>query len=458
MAISVTYGLAVRYLLPTGLLHQLSEHCQPVVAVAWDDPELCDQIEAAGATALRLPEARIDHEMRRLQRMLDAGFEHRLASPTTAISRRWRRRSQPWRSWGPTLLRQARDRLVIRRPGAEERLRSEEASTIASRTNLSEFTEWLTSNDIDAVVTLTPYHPPDQLLLWAAHQQGLPSLSAIISFDNPTTRGRLPVLSDRILVWNQANLDQMERAYPELVPSQVQITGAPQFDLHRDRSRIVDEATWRRRLGLPPDRPVILYGAGPELLLPDEASVVEAIDGAITAGRISGHPIVVLRGHPADPIDRWRDLERLDHVVVSPGWGRADGGLAWPDRDEIDLQMSTLAHASVHVSICSSMAIDGAAFDRPVITPTFAPNASRSAQRRVRALYRQEHWQPIARSGGVTAVADLTELEAALTRHLEDPSLGRAGRARLVEELLTYDDGRSSERVAAHLRALLDPT
>ncbi len=454
VAILLTYGLSVRYLVPTGLLAQLADVCDPVVAVAWDDTQLAARIEQAGATAARLPHPRQDHEFRRIERLLQPPFERRLASPTTGISRRWRRRTQPLWTRPLTWMRQVRDRWTTKRPGAEEQLLAEEAAGLEARTNIDEFEDWLDDHRIDAVLSLTPYHQDDQFLLWAARRRGLPTLSAIISFDNPTTRGRLPVVGDRALVWNRTNQQQLLRAYPELQPDQIRITGAPQFDLHHDPARVTSETAWREQLGLPPDRPVILYGAGPELILPDEKALVRAIDAAIGAGRIPGRPIVVVRGHPADPIDRWHATGDLDHVVVSPGWGQADGGLAWPSDDEIDLQMSTLAHAAVHVNVCSSMAIDGAAFDRPVITPTFASRARRS-RRRIRSLYRQEHWQPIAASGGTTAAADIPALEAAIGRHLADPQLGAEGRRRLLAVMLTTDDGRASERVAAELAAFL---
>jgi hypothetical protein len=455
VAIPLTYGLAVRYLVPTGLLEELARVCDPIVAVGWEDPELAARIERAGATAARLPAPQQDHTFRRIERLLAAGHDRRLASPTTTISRRWRRRTQPLWTQPATMLRQARDRAATRRPQDEQRIRAEEQAALPDHTNVAEYASWLTDHRIDAVVSLTPYHRDDQLLLWAASLAGLPTLTTIISFDNPTTRGRMPILGDRVLVWNEANREQIERGYPDLPTGSVRITGAPQFDLHRDPVHILDEGEWRRRMALPADRPVILYGAGPELLLPDEPSLVEAIDEAIASGRIAGRPVVLLRGHPADPVDRWQQFAERRHVVVAPGWGRADGGLAWPSDDEIDVQMSTLAHAAVHVNICSSMAIDGAAFDRPVITPTFVPGAPRSRRRRVRSLYRQEHWQPIARSGGVTAVADEPALVAAIGRALAHPEADRDGRRRLVADLLTFDDGRSSARVAAEVADLL---
>jgi hypothetical protein len=117
--------------------------------------------------------------------------------------------------------------------------------------------------------------------------------------------------------------------------------------------------------------------------------------------------------------------------------------------------LSTLAHSAVHVSVCSSMAIDGAAFDRPTVAPTVIPGAARHEARRTKAIYRKEHWQPIAVSGAITTADSIAEVEAAITRHLADPTLGAQERQALLATMLTTDDGRASERTAAELADLL---
>jgi hypothetical protein len=101
------------------------------------------------------------------------------------------------------------------------------------------------------------------------------------------------------------------------------------------------------------------------------------------------------------------------------------------------------------------MAIDGAAYDRPTVAPTVVPGATRSAARRVRSFYRQEHWQPIAATGAVDQPGTVDAVEHAIVRRLADPGRGHDQRQALVRELLTFDDGRSSERVAGELRDLL---
>jgi hypothetical protein len=450
--VPVTYGLSVRYLLPTGLLAGLAGAVTPVVGLGWDDPVLQARIEADGVEVVRLPDAALTHDYRMYRRQVAVLHQRRLHSPTSGIQRRQRASTGGWdRARVLTGVRRARDIAVTALPGAAARLEAAEPHQVDTGTNVGEFRGLLDRAGIDGVLSVTPYHDQDGLLLWAARSTGRPSLTSVISFDNPTTRERMLARSERIVVWNRYNRDEVLRAYADLDEDRVGVVGAPQFDLHAQPRWVTDEADWRAGLGLDADRPVVLYGAGPPGLVPGEPALVEAIDRAIDDGSVPGRPLLLVRRHPSDVGDRWDAVAgRLRHGRVELPW--APGGtpyLGWPTDDDIRLQMSTLAHCAVHVNVCSSMSLDGAWFDRPQVGPTFLPGIPAAARRRVARFYRQEHWAPIARSGGVTTVDDLPELVAALGDGLQRPERLHAGRERMLDDVLTYRDGRSSERVVA---------
>ncbi len=314
---------------------------------------------------------------------------------------------------------------------------------------MAEFRALLDHEQIDAVLSLTPYHEQDALVLWAARSRGIRSTSSIISFDNATTREHLLVRSDEILVWNRYNAAELLRSYPDLDEDRVRLIGAPQFDLHQRSDLRIDRATWCEHLSLPLDRPIILYGAGPHQLVPGERHLIESIDASIHAGQVQGDPYLLVRRHPAEPSDDWTALgHRLRHGrVVDPWVAGGRGGSSWPSHDDLVLQMSSLAHAEVHVNVCSSMTLDGAVFDRPQIGPTFAPGAARTELGRIRSLYRQEHWQPIAQSGGLALAVDQQQLRDELTLALRHPEARRDGRRRMVEDVLTFTDGRATARL-----------
>jgi len=301
---------------------------------------------------------------------------------------------------------------------------------------------------IDMVLSVTPYHDQDGLLLRAADRADVTSVSAIISFDNPTTRARLIAPGASVPVWNRHNAAEMVRSYPELEPGRVQVVGAPQFDLHRRPDLVLDEARWREELDLPDGRPIILYGASPTQLIPDEDILFRSIDDLIGSGRLRDDPFLLVRRHPADvgsPVPGGPDLA---HGRIVEAWTTGTGSVAsWPDDQELAMQMSSFAHCAVHVSICSSMCLDGAMFDRPQVGPEFIPGGDRRSRRRLALFYAQEHWTPIRRSGAVRATTDIGQLVAAINEGLEHPERRADERRRLLDDVLTFHDGTAARRL-----------
>jgi hypothetical protein len=459
LLLPLTYGFSVRYAVPTGLVERLAEFCQPVVALGWDDPELVERLERIGAQVLRLPDANLTHDYRMYRRRLGLIRDRRLGGPTPAIRRRRQRvASGSLRAATTAELRRYRDTAALLVPGATRRAEAAESVQVESGSNVGDFHRFVERHRIDAVLSLTPYHDQDMLALWAARAAGCRTILSIISFDNPTTRERLAVRGDLVLVWNRHNAQELLRSYPDLRADRVSVVGAPQFDLHRRADLLWDRSTWCDHLQLPQDRPVVLFGAVPSQLVRGQTALVRALDAAVERARLPGDPLILVRRHPVDPAGPWTALGReLRHVTVSEPWGGNSGGhQGWPRREDLTLQMSSLAHAEVHVNVCSSMTLDGAVFDRPQVGPSFVPGAPHSVQRYVRDLYAQEHWQAIAASGGLAMARDEDALIAAVRRGLEDRGDRRAGRQRMLADVLTYIDGQSTERVASAVAAELE--
>lgn len=451
LLVPLTYGFSVRYAVPTGLLDRLSESCEPVVGLGWDDPELTAQLRAAGHQVVRLPAARMSHSFRNHARRLDRIHARRLNSPTTEIRRqRWKRRGLN-RARAVEEVRSLLDGVAVAAPGGSARIERDTDRLLDTETNLGDFAAALSDWRIDGVLSFTPYHDQDVLSLVAADRAGLRTVVSVISFDNPTIRGRLPILPDRVSVWNEGMANQIRRSHPTLDPARVEVVGAPQFDLHRRTELLMDDQTWRATLGLPETGAIVLYGAGPRRLVPAEHNLVRIIDRAIEDGRLPGEVHQLVRLHPVDPMDAWAaDVSGLRHTTVAAAWASGEIPMrSWPSRDDLVLQMSSLAHAAVHVNVCSSMTVDGAMFDRPQIGPTFVPGATALQQTFVRRFYDQEHWEPIARSGGLLAVDDEAQLVDAVADALDRPDHLQRQREHLVTGVLTWPDGRSSERLAA---------
>ncbi|MGI8939452.1 MAG: hypothetical protein ACR2JF_14825 [Iamia sp.] len=452
LGIPVTYQFSVRYLLHTGLLSRLAEVADPVVLMGWDDEDLRRRLEAEGVEARALPQGEMGPGYLRHRRAVDLMFQQQLRSPTTAID--WYRRDAVYGT--RTRLRRRARRLVEgtpgRLPGGRDRVLAKEARLLVSDTELARVARGLDDLRLDAVLSVTPYHRMEELFLRAAERAGLALVTSIISFDNPTSRPWIPVTFDRYLVWNANNRQELLRSYPELSPPQVEVTGAPQFDFYANPAWCWSEEEWREALGLSADRPVVLFGGGPSVHVPNEPAFLEVLDDAIERGEVPGRPVIVFRRHPMEAQSTWEPtLARCRHVVSDEPWAVEAGSEATSSARVADIErlVSTLAHSAVHVSTSSTLTVDGAWFDRPQVGPAFDDAPGRPHDRQVRTMYEREHWLPIAASGGMAIAHDRASLVRAVARGFTHPEEGAEGRRRILDEIITFTDGRATERVAA---------
>jgi CDP-glycerol glycerophosphotransferase (TagB/SpsB family) len=448
---------SVRYILRTGLLDRLREVAEPVILLGWRDDELEGELKKAGVEVHTLIERRMGKRYDRIRSWINVLHKKRLATSSETV---WERRADLERSAYGRLRRRARKKVfhtAFSIPGSSEWLHRRERELWQTDTNVKEVRAQIDQLRPDAAFSLTPFLPNEEMALRVCEERGMPLCTSILSFDNITTRGWWAVRFDRYMVWNHYNAAELRRSYPEISASDIEIVGAPQFDFYWNPAFCWTEAEWRRQLSLPPDRPVILFAGGYFFCAPHEPRFLQQIDEAIDRGEIPENPVILFRNHPIDPIERWLPiLKQAKHIVYDDPFpkGRIRGHSNMPARD-IQKLASCLLHSRVHVNIASTMAVDGAIFDRPQIAPAYDDTQSRKYEQTSRDLYSQEHYLPITRSGGLEIVHSKDELVQAVRSALEDPSRLAEERKRLVREICTFDDGRATDRVARAVRSFL---
>jgi len=459
LLIPMSIQFSVRYILRTGLLDRIREVAEPVILLGWRDDELKNELETDGIEVHSLIEARFSPAYDRVRSWMNLFHKKRLNTPSEPI---WERRADLSRTLYGRLRRRARSRtihILSSITGGEAGLRRREQKLFETETNGLEIQRQVDRLRPDAAFSLTPSLPSEEVALRACERRGIPMCASILSFDNVTTRGWVSVGFDQYLVWNRYNAAEVLRAYPEVSPSQISIVGAPQFDFYWDPAFRWDEAEWRQQMGLPAERPVILFGGGYFACAPHEPQFLQQLDEAIDRNEIPRETVILFRNHPVDPIERWRPvLDRATHVVVDNPWptGRITGH-ANVRRQDVQKLASCLLYSCVHVNVASTMTLDGAIFDRPQIGPAYDDTPERTYDRTARELYLQEHYLPITHSGGLEIAYSRAELIHAVRSAMDDPGRLADGRKRLVREMCTYDDGRATERVAQAMRSFLEP-
>jgi hypothetical protein len=287
--------------------------------------------------------------------------------------------------------------------------------------------------------------------LLAARDLGIPTLGCILSFDNLTSRGVLPVF-DQYAVWNERMRDEVLALYPDRKPDAVHITGTPQFDFHVQPAFRLGRAETLAEFGFGPEERYLVYGANSREFTPSEPALVAAFARACASEPgLQSHRIVV-RLHPLDDPARWASI-RSGHprIMLQRPWSSLDGAFRGAEQARL---IGTLLHADTCINFASTIALDAAVLDRPVVWVAFAGGGSPAETRFSREVYAADHLRPIVASGGVRLAQSIDELVTAVSAYVRDSSLDRAARRQLVATAVGAVDGRAAERVAALIATL----
>ncbi|MEJ7892762.1 MAG: hypothetical protein WKF94_08975 [Solirubrobacteraceae bacterium] len=201
----------------------------------------------------------------------------------------------------------------------------------------------------------------------SARRLGRPTLLAVSSWDNLSSKGRVRIEPDRISVWNPTQLAEAT-AYHQLSPDRLEVTGAQPFDRWFDREPSRSRVGFCRDLSLAPEQPYLLFvGSTRQGYPPDgELLFARALVGALRTSedeRVRELQVLV-RPHPSD-FQRWADadLSDLAPMVIA----RRDNPLPVL-ADDRSAYFDSLYHAAAVVGLNSSAMIEAAVVGRPVHT------------------------------------------------------------------------------------------
>jgi hypothetical protein len=216
------------------------------------------------------------------------------------------------------------------------------------------------------VVLVTPllYFGSQQVdYVRAARRRGLPTLLGVGSWDHLTTKGLIHEIPDCVTVWNEAQVGEAAR-FHGVEPGLVTVTGSPAYDHWFAASPTLDRAAFCARVGLPADRPLLLYLCSSPFIAPYEVGFVQQwIEGV----RGSADPrlreaALLIRPHPQNA-EQWRDvdLSSIPHVAI---WPRA--GANPVDQDARTDYYHSMFYSTAVVGVNTSALIESGIVGRPV--------------------------------------------------------------------------------------------
>lgn len=294
-------------------------------------------------------------------------------------------------------------------------------------------------------------------IVLAARSLGIPAVTFIYSWDNLTSKGRIAAPFDYYLVWSALMKRELLHFYPDVRDEQVIVTGTPQFDAYADESLYWDRDEFFRQIGADPERPLLCYSGGDRTTCPNEPNQLALFLELARRGRFNGNPQVLFRPSPADEGSRfdWVRERYPELIYARPRWRFAPNS-NWvnnmPTQEDVALLVNLARHANAGVNMASTMTMDFAVFDKPVVNIAYWSEDPANLQSTPwPKFYSYEHFKPVV-DLRATLIADSAEsLVDCVNAALADPGVCRDGRRQLLALQMDHPPGGASARQAEAL-------
>ncbi|MFH1184379.1 MAG: CDP-glycerol glycerophosphotransferase family protein [Chloroflexota bacterium] len=318
------------------------------------------------------------------------------------------------------------------------------------------------------VIASTPGWRLDRYLLREAAQRGIPTMTAIVGWDNPSSYAIPGAAVDWATCWSEAQKRELVLG-SDWRPDRVHIGGIPSYDGYlRELWRIPREEYFHLHQ-LDPGRKLISYASSFVHFAPSYPNI-EALARLIASDALEHPSQLLVRLHPthfqnkpqifADERRRIQALEATYpnvHVVQPVPLG---GSLGYYGGEDMDEKASMMAYSDVLVTVYSTMLVETAVHDTPMIAAVIdLPGGWNVPGKYSLAPKDIGNWPTHKRFCDAKAgriARDESELREAINRYLANPRLDAAERRKFVEDEITYTDGRAGRRTAAFILERLD--
>ncbi len=469
--ISADHGLAVVYFLQSDVVPTLLEAGAEVIVLSDDSltAQLAQRFGRPGLTfeGLRLAQARAYERQHHGEWQWWLGFLRRVGS-----SRRINTGATD--SYIRQVMVEAGNRRRIFLPLAllaVLALRHSRAARRALRHAQLRFTPGLYTDlferyQPDLVVAATPGWRLDRYLLREAAARGIRTAAVVVGWDNPSSYSLPGAPVDWITCWSQIQKEELVLG-SDWPPERVHIGGIPSYDGYFRRTWEMPREDYFRLHGLDPQRKLIAYACSFVSFSPNYQNVA-ALARLVASDALVAPAQLLVRLHPnhfwnvklfQDEAEKIRRLAReLPHVhVVEPV--PLGGELGHYSGEDMPEKASMMAHADVFTTVYSTMVVETAIHDRPIVSVCLdVPGGWNVPRKYSLPLSKIGNWPThlrFRRAGAGKVALNERELAAALNDYLQNPHADHENRQRFIRDEVTYTDGSAGRRTGEFLLSLL---
>lgn len=302
----------------------------------------------------------------------------------------------------------------------------------------------------DLLLCANLFDEPEIHFLREAKKRRVKTIGLINSWDKATARSAIRLWPDKFIVFNDFVRDDLIN-YHDVNKKDIFVGGIPQYDQYysfvpQERSEFF------KSIGISLDKKLIVYAAVGGMFGDSDWIMIDTLYNLKERGRFGENTEILVRFPPNDFFDE-KELAKRPHLkYVYPGVRFSKKrGIDWDmGFAELDHLSNTLFHMSLLIGYASSIGVDAAFFDRPVIVINY--EVRKASMAKSPSLYNNmEHYKKAYESGGIRMVNSEEDLVLWINKYLDNPQIDRDGRRKLVETQGKFLDGKSGERIGSFI-------
>ncbi len=313
--------------------------------------------------------------------------------------------------------------------------------------------------DPELVIASTPGWRYDRYILREAAQLDIPTATVIIGWDNPSSYSLSGAPMDWVVCWSEIQSQELVLG-SDWKPDQVFIGGIPTYDGYFKRLWQMQKEAYYALHKLDPDRKLIAYASSFITYAPNIENI-KALVALVEGDQLEEPAQLLIRLHPnhflSDPLYKG-EREAVQELVNNSKHVKLvepvplGGELGYYSGEDMPEKSSMMAHADIFTTVYSTMLVEAAIHDRPVVSICIdQPGGWNKPDKYSLSLTDIGKWPThdrFRRAKAGDVVYNSLELKNALNEALRDNAAEKINRSKFVADEVTFIDGRSGERVA----------
>jgi len=310
----------------------------------------------------------------------------------------------------------------------------------------------------------------DPYFMRAAKRHGCKVISVIHNWDNPTTKDYRGAEPDHVIVREEI-MKREVNVFHDIPNEKIHVGGIAHWDFYfNGQFKPGSKGEFLKSSGLSEDRKIIFYATSGYKIFRRTFDVIEQLLEAIEQGRFLFPAQLLVRLHPGymekvggssgQVLDRFKirieTIRRKYGDLVS-----FTAPMVKVLNDDIDMPVEdmhrlaeTLYHADVLLTEYSTVMIEAAIFDLPVVNVGLY--YYRDTERPISLVENFTHIKRLLKCGASRNAYTIEQLIEYINYYLEDRSRDSESRRKLVDQEITMNRGCAGRKIAEYIYGLLD--